>query len=184
MLRKGLVALIVLSSVAAIPAFAQSPPQPAAQAGFTPVRVQVVLTRDDGGKKTSSMPNELWLNVPDDPKARGESSLNIGVQVPVSVIANNTVTVAYKNVGNRIDCRATREPDGRFRLVLFVEQSSVASPARAPGDTAAPGNPILRSFESNFTLLLRDGQTAQVASATDPISGEVLKVAVTLSVVK
>jgi len=43
---------------------------------------------------------------------------------------------------------------------------------------------ILRNFNSSFTLLLRDGQTAQVSSATDPISGEVLKVVVTLNVVK
>jgi len=183
MLRRGLVAFTLLSSVAVSPAFAQAPPQPPAQAGFTPVRVQVVLTRYDGDKKTSSMPNELWVNVPDDPKTPGDSSLDIGVQVPVSVVANNTVTVAYKDVGNGINCRITREPDGRFKLNLLIEQSSVASAARAAGDTGGPG-PILRNFNSSFTLLLRDGQTAQVSSATDPISGEVLKVVVTLNVVK
>jgi hypothetical protein len=33
-------------------------------------------------------------------------------------------------------------------------------------------------------MVLRDGQTAQSTSATDPISGEVLKIDVTLNVVK
>jgi hypothetical protein len=44
--------------------------------------------------------------------------------------------------------------------------------------------PVLRSFTSNFTILLRDGQTAQYTTATDQVSGEVLKIDATLNVLK
>ena len=44
--------------------------------------------------------------------------------------------------------------------------------------------PAFRNFTSNFSLLLKDGQTAQYASATDPVSGETLKVDVTINVLK
>jgi hypothetical protein len=44
----------------------------------------------------------------------------------------------------------------------------------------APGR---RRFNSDTTLVLQDGQTVQ-HSATDPLTGEVLEVDVTLHVVK
>ena len=44
--------------------------------------------------------------------------------------------------------------------------------------------PAFRNFTSNFNILLKDGQTAQYASATDPVSGETLKVDVTINVLK
>ena len=46
------------------------------------------------------------------------------------------------------------------------------------------GVPAFRNFTSNFSILLKDGQSAQYASATDPVSGETLKVDVTLNVLK
>jgi hypothetical protein len=73
----------------------------------------------------------------------------------------------------------------------FARQNAPGAkyPHAQPGWTVQPprqanGCRRLRNFNSSFTLLLRDGQTAQVSSATDPISGEVLKVVVTLNVVK
>ncbi len=46
------------------------------------------------------------------------------------------------------------------------------------------GVPAFRNFTSNFSILLKDGQTAQYASATDPVSGETLRVDVTVNVLK
>jgi hypothetical protein len=157
---------------------------PAAAPGPTQVKVTVVLTRYDGEKKVSSMPNELLIQVLDnpDPASQFEASLAFGVQVPVNIVANNTNTVAYKDVGNRISCRLTPQAEGRYRLRLTVVQSSVDSP-KAAADPSKPG-PILRSFDSSYTMVLRDGQTMQSTSAVDPVSGEVLKVTVTLNVVK
>jgi hypothetical protein len=49
---------------------------------------------------------------------------------------------------------------------------------------APKGTPAFRNFTSNFSILLKDGQTAQYASATDPVSGETLKVDATINVLK
>jgi len=52
----------------------------------------------------------------------------------------------------------------------------------AKGGVAAA--PTIRTFTSSFSLLLKDGQTAQHTAATDPVSGEVLRVDVTLAILK
>jgi hypothetical protein len=44
--------------------------------------------------------------------------------------------------------------------------------------------PSVRKFQSTFNLLLKDGQTATHTAATDPVSGEVLRIDVTLTVLK
>jgi hypothetical protein len=44
--------------------------------------------------------------------------------------------------------------------------------------------PAFRSFTSTFNVLMRDGQTQQHSSATDPVSGEVLRVEVSVAVLK
>ena len=44
--------------------------------------------------------------------------------------------------------------------------------------------PSFRSFRASFAMVLRDGQTMQYASATDPISGEVMRIDVMLSLAK
>ena len=43
---------------------------------------------------------------------------------------------------------------------------------------------MFRSFKLSNTLLLKDGQSTQLTSASDKVSGEVLRVDVTLTVVK
>ena len=56
-----------------------------------------------------------------------------------------------------------------------------------PDEKAAngsPGNPSFRSFRANDSMMLKDGQTAQFTAATDKVSGETVKVDVTLTVVK
>jgi predicted small secreted protein len=44
--------------------------------------------------------------------------------------------------------------------------------------------PAFRSFKGVNTVLLKDGQTRQYTVATDRVTGEVLKVDVTLKVLK
>jgi hypothetical protein len=43
---------------------------------------------------------------------------------------------------------------------------------------------VFSGFRSSVQLLMRDGQTVQSMMATDPVSGRVLKIDVTLNVVK
>ena len=40
---------------------------------------------------------------------------------------------------------------------------------------------MLRNFRSQTNVILRDGQSVQYVAATDPVSGELLKIDVTLN---
>ena len=54
----------------------------------------------------------------------------------------------------------------------------------AKGGAVAPNVPSFRNFNSAFTALLRDGQTMQYTSATDPVTGEVMKIDITAAMMK
>ena len=190
---RTLALFVVLSAACAAGAHAQDPPRtlpPAApNPPITPLRVQVVLSKYQGDKKVSSMPYTLSVNSDRSQAA----SLRMGAQVPIVTAvqppgADKLVApmqqVNYKDVGTNIDCRAySIDSDGRYRLDLTIEDSSVYTQegqnAMRPGD-----HPSFRSFRSTNTLLLKDGQTTQFTTATDKVSGEVVKVDVTLTVVR
>ena len=75
--------------------------------------------------------------------------------------------------------------DGRFAADCEIEQSSLYAGEAERRSAGAPLEPpALRSFEFKSVLLLADGETQQYASATDPVTGEVLKIDMTLQVVK
>ena len=153
-----------------------------------PLEIEVVITRYDGTKKVSSLPYTLAVN------ANGtEVQLNMGAEVAVpstafTPLAQGGANVSpltsynYRSVGTGIITRATTAEDGRFDLQLSIDDSSVyTNPAAPPGLGQVPA---FRSFRSRNTLLLRDGQTREYTAATDRVSGEVVKVSVTLKVVK
>jgi hypothetical protein len=153
-----------------------------------PLEVEVVITRYDGTKKVSSLPYTLAVN------ANGsEVQLNMGAEVAIPSTAftpvagggsnaNPLTSYNYRPVGTGIVARATIAEDGRFDLMLNIDDSSVYT---NPGAPAGVGQlPAFRSFRSRNTLLLRDGQTREYTAATDRVSGEVVRVSVTLKVVK
>ena len=156
-----------------------------------PLRVQLVVSRQQGDKKISSIPYTLAVVANDNDK----TSMRMGVDVPIpqTVISgagpNTTVpqvSYNYRSVGTNIDCSARTIEGGWFKLDLAVSDTAVFMTEK--GGTAAPtalsSAPSIRSFTSTFNLLLKDGQTAQHMTATDPVSGEVLRVDVTLTVLK
>ncbi len=148
----------------------------------TPLKLQIVYSRYQGEKKLSSVPYSLSVNA-DDRGAR----LRMGVQVPITTQNKDGVSVQYRDVGNNIDCSARTVEDGRFRLECSFEQSSLYSSdaERRPAGEGSPlTSPMIRMVRSDATLTLRDGQTVQHTAATGPVSGEVLKIDVTLNVVK
>lgn len=178
----------MLAALLALPLsalFAQEP----TPSDSIPLRVQVVLSRFDGEKRLSNMPYTLLVNATRDER-RGPTSLRMGVEVPIPTTtkdASGSVvpSYTYRNVGTNIDCAAQILGDGRYRLTLTVEQSSIFpdDPKKSGGGS---GNPpvMFRAFKANFAVALKDGQTAQNTSATDPVNGEVLKVDVTMNVIK
>jgi type II secretory pathway component GspD/PulD (secretin) len=160
--------------------------RPAAPAPV-PLKVSLVFSRLQGDKKISSLPYTLFVTANDQ-----RTSLRLGTQIPVpSTIINDKGSVPsynYRDVGTNIDCAANSAPDGAYRLIITITDSSVYYPDQSDSavrsTTAATGAPAFRNFNSTFTLLVRDGQTVQSTSVTDPVSGQTIKLDATLNVQK
>ncbi len=169
---------------------AQNILQPEKPGPLTPLKVQIVLTRLKGDKKISSLPYQLGVTANDGSK----TSLRMGVDVPVMMTGFKTVpdpgqqpvSWSYRNVGTNIDCRADSAASDSYKLQITVSDSSIHLEPRdgAQKGAIATDVPAFRSFNSTFTVLMRDGQTTQYTSAVDPINGEVTKIDVTLTVMK
>ena len=167
------------------PAAAAPKPAPVA---VTPLKVSVVVSRFQGEKKLSSLPYTLSVN------AGSRATLRMGAKVPVMMMMTANMPkdlpqggpVQYQDVGTSIDCNVSGvQDDGRFRVEITIEDSSVYGEGPNPTDNKPPpGNPSFRSFKASDSMVLRDGQTAQFTTATDKVSGEIVKVDVTLNIVK
>jgi len=160
-----------------------------AEKTITPLRVQVTFTEFDGDKKISSLPYTFLVNADD----RGSpAAVRMGLRVPIESSSSNTGVkqFQYIDVGTSLDGRAEKTDDGRFLLKLSVEKSSVYLPganqktASIGGNEISSSQPIVQQFRTQVNLLVRDGQTIQSTVATDPITGHVTKVDVTLNVIK
>jgi hypothetical protein len=161
----------------------------------TPVKVQIVFTEFEGEKKLKSLPYVLYINAPDAPDWKSSSfvKLRVGSRVPVYT-GGNTGSMTYLDVGTNIDGRAAYSGDGRLLLQTKIERSwvegGVSVPvARSDGSASETSSghfqePIVRQFVSEFDLKLREGQSVESTMATDPLSGKVLKVDVSFTIVK
>ncbi len=175
---------VVLALTFGVAAGAQEPSKSPA---VTPVRVQVVVSKYQGEKKTSSLPYTMSINVGPRADPIYRASVRIGATVPIvsPAKAGDVPTVVYKDVGTSIDCTANILDDGRFKLEISIDDSSVYSDDQTPHTVGhISERPVFRSFRSNNSVLLRDGQSAQYTVATDKVSGETVKVDVTVNVVK
>jgi hypothetical protein len=154
----------------------------------TPLRVQVVFSEFEGEKKIGNLPYTFLVNADD----RGSpAAVRMGLRVPIETSSNTGVKqFQYQDVGTNIDGRAARAEDGRFFLSLSVERSSVylpgtaGKPAAVGGSEISSAQPIVQQFRTQVNLLIRDGQTIQSTVATDPVTGHVTKVDVTLNAIK
>jgi hypothetical protein len=155
------------------------------QTPVTPLKVQVVLSRYDGDKRLASMPYTLLVNAGE---RDNRLTLRMGVALPITGVGKDGPTVTVHDIGTNMDCTALPAEGGRFRINLAVNHTSVyesdqkhlQATTPRPGDSAQ----LIRSFTSSFSLNLRDGETGQSIAATDPVTGEVMKIDVTLTVMK
>jgi hypothetical protein len=155
------------------------------------LRVQVLITRVQDAKKEASLPYTFVVSArPSQSCPYTHVRMRMGVDTPVPVASFDPsdaskprTSVQYKTVGTNIDCSADDLGDGRYKLFLTVENSSAL-----PGNKAAGGDldeyPLFRRFEMSLDPILRDGQKAETVSATDPVAGEVVRIDVSLNVVK
>jgi hypothetical protein len=179
---------ILLTAITAV--HAQQPTPAAPKPALVPLDVEVVLSRFQGERKIGSIPYTLNVN------ANGaQTSMNMGTEVPVPSTlmqaakdgqpASPLRSYNYRPIGTAITLRANSASEGGFEVQLTVEDSSVFSPdAKQQLIPMMPDVPAFRNFKGVNTLLLRDGQTRQYTVATDRVTGEVLKVDVTLKVLK
>jgi hypothetical protein len=142
-----------------------------------PLKVTVVIARYTGDKKTASLPFTLTVITNDQ-----RTSLRMGADVPIPSGSAQSA-YSYRSLGTNIDCGANTRDDGRYRLLLTITDSQIFTDPKA-GAGVIQSVPSFQSFTSTTALVLADGQSTQFTTATDKVSGEVVKVDVTLNVVK
>jgi type II secretory pathway component GspD/PulD (secretin) len=174
------VMMTALTVVASLPSPAIAQDKPA----MVPLKIDLIISRQAGDKKVSSMPYTLWVTANNE--RNRSTSLRMGVQVPVATtrVKEGEAPVAaysYRNVGTNIDSTATSAADGRYLLNISLTDSGLQLGSK---ENQMPGVPAIREFQSQFSIMLKDGQSATYTSATDPVTGETLKVDVTLNVLK
>jgi len=160
-----------------------------AQAEGPQVKVQIVFAEYEGDKKVKSLPYTMLV------QSNRTGKLRIGSRVPVATGGDKGgLQFQYIDVGTNLDCLATPAPESKYQLRLSLERSWVEGNvpvAMEKSATASPEHndslfrqPIIHQFRFDDTIFLRDGQTLETNFATDPVSGKVIKVEVTLNVLK
>lgn len=153
----------------------------------TPLKVSVTFAEFEGDKKVKSLPYTMVVIADGKPP---KSVLKMGSRVPVYTGKENGMQ--YLDVGSNLECQAFRTKDNRFDVKLDLDRSWVEGDVAVPIDRGTSSQsssgqfpePIVRQFRTALSLTLRDGQTIESTFATDPLSGKVFKVEVSLSVVK
>ncbi len=159
---------------------------PAVDATGTMLRIQLVISRFAGEKKLGSLPY-TFVAAPWTPGNSNSARIRVGVDVPVpapsaSGSGKDATATQYRNVGVNIDCLNIKElPGGRYQFDINLQ--STGAVADADGGASA-GVPLFRRLDTAFTSVLRDGQSTQAMASTDPLTGEVIKIDVTLNVVR
>jgi hypothetical protein len=154
-------------------------------------RLQVTIERYQGERKVGSAPYTILTTTDGKP-----AKLRMGVELPVAVSSFKavdgksapTTSFQYRTVGTNFDCEVTKQ-QGVYSVGLRIENSSVYAPSsdrdgEPQRGVAATDMPLFRTFNVTLDLTMRGGQTLQTVASTDPVTGEVVKVDVTLNVVK
>jgi len=154
---------------------ANPPKQEEHTPSVTPLRVQLVFSEFDGDKKISSLPYTFTVNA-DERRASPSSRIRTGARIPL-VTGKDQFT--YLDIGTNIDCSATLQDDGRFKLQMILERSSIS-----PDSSSQTPNPVVRNLRVDLNPVLKDGQSVESVASTDPLSGHVYRVSVTVNVLK
>ena len=184
-MRLRIAILGVLACLLVIPIRSHAQQQNSSTTTMVRLRVDIVLNEYSGEKKISSLPYTIYVGAGSQNVRTTGSNLRMGVRVPVS--ATGGKDFQYMNVGTDIDCGAQSRPDGLYDVVIGVSRSSIYSSQQQVGSQqlhADPDTPVIRTFNSHFDVFLRDGETKEGVSAADPLNGNVLKISVTLHVMK
>jgi hypothetical protein len=159
---------------------------------MTSLSVRIVITREQDGKKVSSVPYVLSLA---DDLQLTRLRMTTRVPIPTGALAEPSeegpapgskgpTFFTYEEVGTSIDCQARPLPDGRYRLTISIEDSSVYVGKRTTdGRNALSERPSFRVYRSSQHVVMRDGGSVRYTMATDKTTGEVVEVQASLTVV-
>lgn len=176
-----------------------APPAPARPVGrqLTPIEVQVVIAKFQGEKRVSSVPYVLALNAVVGGLISNNTErtqLTIGSEVPVPTAtftpagdgkaAQPLRSFNYRNVGTVMSAAAVTAEGGQFEVELQIDESSLGTSAPDGRGGSPDAMPVFKSFKARNRILLRPGVMRQFTAATDRISGETVRIEVTLTTVK
>ena len=180
LLGRVLVALFLMSSAAAAQEKPKEPapskPPVADVVSGMPLRAQIVIARYAGEKRVSSLPYSLSFN-----GARAsQSQVRMGAEIPIEASGDGNApkTLRYDHIGTQIDCRVNPSDDGQYVLQLSISEKSVYGEGKGP--EAIGFTPAFRSYRSSNTVVLKVGESTQFTAAADRLTGEVVRVEVTL----
>jgi Flp pilus assembly secretin CpaC len=178
--------LVVAVALSSIPTLSQAEDAPApARPRVVALRVQAVLSRAQGEHKTVSRPYTFTL------ATNNKFTLRQGTEVPIPVTTfekdgKDATSFQYKNVGANIELTADALDGERFLLGYAFEDSSLFYGQGSQAASAIKlreGVPAFDVMSLKGQLVLRDGQTA-TSTTTHPVTGEVTKLELTLSLLK
>jgi Flp pilus assembly secretin CpaC len=154
----------------------EAKPAEAEKAPGKRLQVRFQETRLRGETTTATRAYSLVLHAD-----AGWASVFVGSQLTITMAAKETPTTNFKNAGVEGRVRAETLPDGRYRLDARFEEASVLGEGGVADARVTAGNPILRVVRGESRLTLREGETAPFASAADAVTGELVRIDLTVS---
>jgi hypothetical protein len=156
-----------------------------------PLKITITISRYQGERRTSSFPYTLSMSL--DPGVRNGQAIatrRVGIKVPVTTASapqpggTPVPKIEYQDVGTQIDCVGKAAGDGRFKLDVTIDDSTVVDDTPQSKTNAQIGRPTFRSFRTSESIMLRDGESGELSRTPDPMTGDVVRVDVALNVVK
>jgi hypothetical protein len=177
MKRLRFVAAVVFSTFIACSLVSTGYAQQAAASGaaVSPamLKITVVLTRVNGDKKIASLPFVLMVT-------KGQpTQVQMSSEVPIPTYTDGKSGYTYRSIGTSMSAYGNQMDGGLYDIGLSISDSQMLV---TESTSNGPGR--VQNFTSTPHLLLRDGGTVQYAAATDKATGDVIKVDVTLNVIK
>lgn len=139
--------------------------------------VEVAISRYRGDERVSRLPYVLSFTSVSGRRTT-QSSLSLSADLPM-----RSGSLSHLTVGTQIDGSARGVGGDRYEVTVAIDESSILGEGETSIDALrVPGRPVFVSFASRNTLVLRDGQSHRYTAAADRITGENVRVDVTLTV--
>lgn len=183
----------LIAAAGLVRARAQGDQPSTGQKAIVPIKVEFVIARFQGEKRVSGLPFSMLVNAneyrgPTRPEALVSTNLRMGLDVPITTTKTEqgmtTTQISYRHVGTNIDCSAEELPNGQFRLYFSIQDSAIYTGAADVKPDPRTGMATIRSFQTTNRVAVTAGKPMQFTTATDMITGEVVKVDVMVTVVK